>query len=127
MMLRGRAASGIGGHAHWMMVHADLYETKTGVRLYPGSLNVVLDQPWHVGDQRIRLEPPEYEVGMSIVPCKINGLDAFILRTDKNDRGEGDHQPNVVEIAAPVRLRDALELTDGDEVEVEIGEDHTAR
>jgi riboflavin kinase, archaea type len=122
MMLRGRVTSGIGGHGHWMNLYADLYEAKTGARLYPGSLNIVLNQPWHVGAQRVRLEPPEYAVGMSIVPCTINGVDAFILRTDKNDCGEGDHQPNVVEIAAPVRLRDALDLADGDEVEIEVDE-----
>ena len=58
MLLRGMVTGSIGGHAHWMTVYADLYETKTGVRLYPGSLNVALDHPWHVGRQRIRLEPP---------------------------------------------------------------------
>jgi CTP-dependent riboflavin kinase len=118
MLRRGWVASGIGGQAHWMTVHADLYESKTGVHLYPGSLNVVLEEPWHVGNQRVRLEPPEYGIGLSIVPCTIQGLDAFVLRTDKNDRGEGDHPPNVLEIAAAVRLRDALDLKDTDEVEL---------
>ena len=101
-----------------MTVHADLYEAKTGVRLYPGSLNVALDHPWHVGRQVVRLEPPEYGVGLSIVPCTIQGLDAFILRTDKNDRGDGDHPPNILEVAAAVRLRGALHLKDGDQVEI---------
>jgi hypothetical protein len=45
-------------------------------------------------------------VPLSIVPCQIGSLDAFILRTDKNDRGEGDHQPNVIEIAAEVAIHD---------------------
>jgi riboflavin kinase, archaea type len=103
-----------------MTVHADLYEAKTGVRLYPGTLNVVLDRDWHVTGDQIRLDPPEYAVGLSLVPCTIERIDAFIIRTDKNDRGEGDHQPHIVEIAAPVRLRDALGLRDGDEVEVSI-------
>jgi riboflavin kinase len=123
VVLRGRVSGGIGGHAHWMTVHAELYEAKTGVRLYPGSLNVVLDYAWHVGTQSVRLEPPEYGVGLSIVPCTINGLDAFILRTDKNDRGEGDHPPNILEIAASARLRDTLGLQDGDEVEIVVAEE----
>lgn len=118
MLLRGRVTGGIGGLAHWMTVHADLYEAKIGVRLYPGSLNVVLERPWHVHGQGVRLEPPEYGVGLSIVPCTIQGLDAFIVRTDKNDRGEGDHPPHVLEVAAVVRLRDALDLQDGDEVAI---------
>ena len=119
-VLRGRVVPGIGGHAHWMTVYADLYEAKTGVRLFPGSLNVVLDAPWYVPAERIRMEPPEYGVGMSVVPCRIGGIDAFILRTDKNNIGEGDHPATVIEIAAPVRLRDALDLEDGTEVEVTV-------
>ena len=111
-----------------MRIHADLYEVKTGVQLYPGSLNVVLDRPWHVSDYRVRLEPPEYGVGLSIVPCRIGVIEGFILRTDKNDCGEGDHPPNILEIAAAVRLRDALGLCDGDQVEVQVaGEDHQGR
>ena len=119
-VLRGRVASGIGGHAHWMIVYADLYEAKTGVLLYPGSLNVVLDAPWYVPAERIRLEPPEYGIGMSIVACRIGGLDAFILRTDKNNAGDGDHPATVIEVAAPVRLRDVLGLEDGSEIEVAV-------
>jgi riboflavin kinase, archaea type len=126
--LRGRVAKGIGGQAQWMREHTDLYEAKTGVRLYPGSLNVVLDRPWHASDGQVRLEPPEYGVGLSIVPCLIDSVEGFILRTDKNDRGDGDHPPNVVEIAAAVRLRDALGLSDGDEVEIMVaGEDPSAQ
>lgn len=104
-----------------MTVHADLYEAKTGVRLYPGTLNVVLDQGWHVSGDVIRLGPPEYGVPLSIVPCRIDAIDAFVIRTDKNDCGEvGSHPPTVLEIAAQVRLREALNLDDGDEVEIEL-------
>ena len=125
MRLRGRVSGGVGGLAHWMTLHADLYEEKTGVRLYPGSLNVVLDGPWRVSGEPVRLEPPEYGVGLSMVPCTIEGLDAFIVRTDKNDRGEGDHPPHVVEVAAAVRLRDALGLRDGDEVEIVVPDEES--
>ena len=106
-----------------MTVYSDLYEAKTGAKLYPGSLNVMLDSPWYVPAERIRLEPPEYGIGMSIVRCRINGVDAFILRTDKNNAGEGDHPATVIEIAATIRLRDALGLEDGSEVEVSLGPD----
>lgn len=92
----------------------------TGVRLYPGSLNVALDAPWYVPAERIRMEPPEYGIGMSIVACRIGSLDAFILRTDKNDAGDGDQPATVIEVAAPVRLQDVLGLEDGTEVEVTV-------
>jgi hypothetical protein len=76
-----------------MTVHADIYEEKTGTRLYPGSLNVVLERPWHVTGEPLRLEPPVYAVGLSIVPCRIEDVDAFILRTDKNDVAKGTMLP----------------------------------
>lgn len=117
-VLTGRVASGIGDLAHWMSDYADVFEARTGLRLHPGSLNVVLDEPWIAEDASIRLEPPEYGVSMSIVPCEIEGVSGFIVRTDKNNAGEGDHAPNVIEVAAPVHLRSALGVSDGDEVEV---------
>lgn len=105
-----------------MTLYADLYEEKTGAKLYPGSLNVLLDRPWHVPSPHLRLEPREYGIGLSIVACSVEGISAFILRTDKNDAGQGDHPSNIVEIAAPVRLRDALGLQDGDEVEIVVAD-----
>ena len=117
-MLRGRVASGVGDLSHWMIEYADLYERQTGVQLHPGSLNVVLPEPWVVENAPLRLEPPDIAVGMNIVPCEIAGIAGFILRTDKNNAGVGDHGLHVIEIAAPVHLRSALGVEDGDEVEV---------
>lgn len=117
-VLRGRVISGVGDLANRMMDYADLYEAKTGVHLYPGSLNVVLGDPWHVGSNAIRVEPPECPVAFSIVACTIGEIGAFIVRTDKNDRGAGDHPPTVIEVAAAARLREALSIEDGDEVDV---------
>lgn len=103
-----------------MFQYADLFERKTGVRLYPGSLNAILDEPWIVADAALRLEPPEYGVALTIVPCEIDGVRAFIIRTDKNNAGLGDRPPNGLEIAAPTHLRTNLGLSDGDEVEIVI-------
>jgi riboflavin kinase len=116
--LTGRVATGIGDLARRMTQYADVFERTTGVRLYPGSLNVVLEEPWVVEGVPLRLGPPEYGVSMSLVPCEVNGVPGFILRTDKNDAGQGDHASNVIEVAAPVHLRSALGVSDGDEVEV---------
>jgi CTP-dependent riboflavin kinase len=125
-VLRGTVATGIGDLARWMVRYADLYEECTGVRLYPGSLNVVLGEAYHLPpDPPMRLPPAALggRVGMNIVPCRILGLQAFVLRTDQNAAGQGDHPPTVVEIAAAVCLRDELHLSDGDTVTVEIEED----
>jgi CTP-dependent riboflavin kinase len=125
-VLRGTVATGIGDLAQWMVRYADLYEECTGVRLYPGSLNIVLGEAYHLPpDPPMRLPPGVLggKVGMNIVPCSIMGLSAFVLRTDQNEAGQGDHPPHVIEIAAAVCLRDEFGLTDGDTVTVEIEED----
>lgn len=121
--LTGRVASGIGDLTKWMTMNETVYARAAGVGLYPGSLNVVLSEPWVVPAGAIRLEPEDFDVGgvgMNIVPCSINGLRGFILRTDRNNAGTGNHPPTVVEVAAPMRLRDALNLQDGDEVVIEV-------
>jgi riboflavin kinase, archaea type len=120
--LTGTVVSGTGDLARWMVQYHDLYTRVTGVELYPGSLNVMLAEDYHLPPNRLRLEPADYggRVGMNLVPCLIDGLHAFILRTDQNEGGVGHHPHNVIEVAAPVRLRDALNLSDGDAVLVEI-------
>jgi riboflavin kinase len=121
-VLIGRVASGRGDLGQWMTLYADAYEHVVGIRLYPGSLNVVLDHEFVLPEDRLRIEPKDYggRVGMNIVTCRIGGLPAFIVRTDQNEAGVGHHGREVVEVAAPVRLRDALGLVDGDTIEVVI-------
>ena len=65
---------------------------------YPGSLNLVLDDPWPL-------------------PCSVRGRRCFIFRTDLAEQTGGDEH-RTLEILAAVCLRDDLGLTDGDKVEV---------
>jgi riboflavin kinase, archaea type len=112
---------GQGDLAHWMTLYADAYEAVTGQRLVPGSLNVVLPYEWSLPDDPpVRLEPELVGVGMSLVPCRLEGVEAFIARTDRNDAGTGDHSRRVIEIVSSVHLRSELRLDDGDEVTISI-------
>jgi len=81
---------------------------------------VQLEDDYDLHDQRIRLEAREYggNVSVNIIPCKIFDQPAFVLRTDANDAGLGDHPRDIVEIAAGVKLRDRFDLKDGDQVEL---------
>jgi riboflavin kinase len=90
------------------------------MRLYPGTLNIELSNPYTLPPDVIRLEASEYggSVSVNIVPCQIFDRRAFLLRTDQNERGIGDHPRTIIEIATDVRLRDAYRLKDGDWVEV---------
>jgi len=93
--LRGRLVSGQGAFGSWIDRLFDLYEKKTGMRLYPGTLNLELPAPYSLPPDVIRLEAAEYagRVSVNIVPCRIFDRPAFLLRTDQNEQGTG-HHPN---------------------------------
>ena len=120
--LRGRVVSGMGNFSVWIEKLRDHYLRKTGMLLFPGTLNLQLDEPWFVPVGCLRLEAAEYggTVTVNIVPCSVFGRRAFILRTTANEEGRGHHPRTIIEIATDVKLRDAHHLKDGDCVEVEI-------
>jgi len=122
MVLRGRVVSGVGSFSYWIDKLQDHYERKTGMRLYPGTLNLQLDSEYSLPTKVIRLEGAEYggRVSVSIVPCSVQDRKAFLLRTDANENGTGDHPKTIIEIATDVRLRDLFQLKDGDYLEVTI-------
>jgi riboflavin kinase len=116
----GKVVGGRADFGRWIERLSSLYERKTGMRLYPGTLNIELPGPYSLPRDVIRLEAEEYggRVSVSIVPCRIFDRRAFLLRTDQNERGIGYHPRNIIEIATDVRLRDEYQLKDGDWVEV---------
>jgi riboflavin kinase, archaea type len=126
-LLRGRVVSGIGDFSYWIEKLQVHYFQKTGMRLFPGTLNVELEEPYSLPKQRIRLEGHEYggAVSVNIVPCSLLGKRAFLLRTDANEQGRGRHPKTIIEIATDVRLRDHFHLKDGDLVEIETLEPRT--
>lgn len=123
--LRGKVRSGIGDFSYWIEKLRPYYREKTGLELFPGTLNVELAEPYRLPARPLRLEASEYggTVSVSLVPCRVFGRRAFILRTDRNERGTGPHPRTVVEIATDVKLRDAYGLSDGDEIEIELEEE----
>jgi riboflavin kinase len=128
LLLRGRVVSGIGSFSYWMEKLQEHYQRKTGMRFYPGTLNVRLDAPYSLPKQVIRLEASEYggTVSVNMVSCVIRvagqseGRRGFLLRTDANEEERGHHPKTIVEIATDVRLRDHFGVQDGDVVEIEI-------
>ena len=120
MVLKGRVTSGKHDLSYWMDRLQEYYTAKAGMKLYPGSLNIALPAPYVLPPDVIRLEKEEYggTVSVSMQPCQIFGRKAFIIRTDKNASGMGDHPLTIIEIAADVRLRDEYHLSDGDMVEI---------
>jgi riboflavin kinase len=121
-VLRGRVVAGVGNFSYWMTVLEELYTRKTGIRLFPGTLNLQLERPYRLPARRMRIEKEEYggTVSVNLVPCRVFGREAFLMRTDQNEAGVGHHPHTIIEIACAVKLRDEYSLMDGDLVEVEV-------
>lgn len=119
--VRGKVTSGRADFGLWIERLSSFYEQKTGMRFYPGTLNVELSFPYSLPPDVTRLEANEYggRVSVNIVPCRIFDRQAFLLRTDQNEQGTGHHPRNIIEIATDIRLRDAYALKDGDWLEIE--------
>lgn len=121
--LRGVVRSGKGDFARWIDALSDHYFRKTGVRLYPGTLNVHLlgGITYPLPRQGVvRLEGVGYggRVNVSIVRCRLFDRPAFVLRTDADDGKHGDPPEAILEIASDLHLRAAYGLTDGDVIAV---------
>jgi len=120
--LVGKVCSGKGDFAQWIAKLSDHYRQKTGLALFPGTLNVRLQEPYHIPPNPLRLEGAEYggTVSVNLVPCTVFGRPAFILRTDTEEAGQGSHPFEVVEVATDIKLREAHGLIDGSTVEIEL-------
>ena len=121
-ILSGKVVTGVGYFSFWIEKLQDHYRNKTGMQLFPGTLNIELDAPFDLPPKPSRLEAKEYggTVSVSIVPCKVFGRAAFILRTD-----EADREPQLrktIEVACEVKLRERYQLQDGDIIEVEVAD-----
>jgi riboflavin kinase len=120
--LVGHIESGVGNFGYWIKKLHVHYRHKTGLDLFPGTLNIRLDHPYRIPPNPIRLEATEYggTVNINLVPCHVFNRPAFILRTDANEQGNGIHPWEVIEIATDIKLRDAFNLKDGDHITVEL-------
>jgi riboflavin kinase len=125
MILSGIVRSGKNDFSYWLKLLEPFYTAKTGMKLFPGTLNVhLIDRFYSLPHKVMRLEKEEYggRVSVSIVPCKIFSRNAFILRTDSDTGKYGDPPEKILEIAADVKLRDVYSLQDGDCVSIEISD-----
>ena len=121
-ILSGIVVSGKGDFSQWIEKLHNYYYQKTGLNFFPGTLNVKLNQHYLIPENSLCLHANEYggTVSIYLVPCQIFDLPAYILRTDRNEQGIGDHPLNIVEVACEVKLRDLHNLKDGDKVEIKI-------
>ena len=72
--MRGKVVSGMGSFSIWIDRLRDHYQRKTGMVLFPGTLNLQLEQPWFVPAGSLRLEGTEYGGAVSRTHCALLGF-----------------------------------------------------
>jgi len=118
-LMHGKIASGLGQAQYFLTRegYSRQFLESLGFVPFPGTLNVLLEVPFPTERQAIKIEGFAEE-GRSFGECecyriKLNGIDAAVVRPERSR-----YPPELIEIIAPVPLRRALGLEDGDLVEV---------
>ncbi len=127
-LLSGRIQSGKNDASHWLAKFHGPYCRKTGMELFPGSLNVRLDRKfdWYAdGYQPSILQFGREEYGgerdILLLPCALPELGnrrGFLWSTTTAARDRPDEA--VIEVITDVHLRKAYGLVDGDLIYVEL-------
>ena len=97
-----------------------LYERKSGIRFFPGTLNVKLPSPPTLPAAEIHIDADEirtsgHKTGIGMTAACLNGEPVFLLRPDNPV-----YEPDVIEVVAAINLRERFNLKNGDEVTIEV-------
>lgn len=105
MKIKGTIKSGSGESSQWMPQYIPW--------LFPGTVNVKL-QGKRPAINYTRLIDTHYGKPCKTAPCKVNGIDAFIVFPPLAKEHKGK-----IEIGATFKIRDKFNLKDGDQIEIE--------
>jgi CTP-dependent riboflavin kinase len=134
-ILIGRLATGLGQGRHFTRLPwaRDQFVAKLGIDPFPGTANVIVDDPDAVPvwvrlkrTPGIRIDNPNrgpHDCDARCYPVSVEGkVDAAIVMPEVDG-----YPPAQVELIAPVGLRATLAIEDGDLVRIEIKPAHRRR
>ena len=116
MMLKGKVKKGLGNASFWVEKIDDVFYKKTEMKLYYGTLNVELEEPYELENYWI-IEKQEYggTQNVFVQKCEIHGIQAYIVRSEKTA-----HKSNIIEIVSNIKFREKFDLKDNDIVEIKL-------
>ena len=119
-VLKGKVVTGLGEGQYYISLdgYRNQFNEKLGFDPYPGTLNIRLTEPFVPAEhEAVKIAGFKGENrtfgGCKCYPVRIKGVRAAIIRPDRTS-----YPPNLIEIIAPIKLRQSPGLQDGDEVEV---------
>ncbi len=121
MPLTGTVVSGMGRGAAYigMAAYQRKFKQELGFSPYPGTLNLEVDiddrEAFQAAADGVEVDSVEVDgeafSAVTAYPAEVNGVQVAVL-----DLEITDHPDDIVELIAPVNLRDELDLEDGDTV-----------
>ncbi|ASJ03232.1 riboflavin kinase [Thermococcus profundus] len=121
-IILGEVVSGLGEGSYYVKLYSERIREYLGFEPYPGTLNVRVVFPKTVFDALVNVRPiliPGFiKEGRTFgdvraYPVEIDGIKGAIVVPSRTV-----HPPRIAEIIAPVNLRKALGLGDGDRVKI---------
>lgn len=108
--VQGTVEEGIGAWRPRMERFPEVFRQLTGELLFPGTLNVRIEQPLAIrAEFRIAgAEIGEPEQDMLFERCRVNGIEAFRLRPFQPATGLGGHGDHILELVSARALRPLL-------------------
>lgn len=116
MTLKGKVKQGLGNASFWVEKIENVFHKKTGMKLYYGTLNIELEEPYELENYWI-IEKQEYggTQNVFIQKCEIQGNKAYIVRSEKTA-----HKSNIIEIVSDIKFREKFNLKDEDTIEIRL-------
>lgn len=116
MILNGKVKKGLGNASFWVKKIEEIFYEKTGMKLFHGTLNIELEEPYELENYWI-INKEEYggTQDVYVQKCEILGEQAYIVRSKKTA-----HKLNIIEIVSDIKFRESFNLKDEDNINVEI-------
>lgn len=119
MVLNGVVTSGLGVAKKWVSKIENNFEQKTKIKPYHGTLNIKLEKDYIIKPDWT-INPEEYggTQKVFIKKCKLLDTEAYIVRAEKNQTGQGDYDLKTIEIISDINFRKTYNLKDGKKVTI---------
>lgn len=126
-VIKGKVFSGLGKGAFFTQLDWVRQQCldKLGFIPFAGTLNLQVDQDYLALAERLRAEeginvvPPTPEFcPAKAFPVSIGSIKAAIIIPDAGKFTDEVHSPDIIEVIAPVEIKKALSIKDGDEVAI---------
>jgi len=123
-LLKGKIVSGARQAAFFTQLDwvQEQVEEKFGFRPYPGTLNLKIESKYSAviellqKEKLVELIPPDPQFCIAkTISASIGGLEGIVIIPEED---VNIHAANILEFMAPVKVKDALGVKDGDRLEL---------